>query len=138
MLVRTTLVILVTTAFVPVAVGAAIPRPLPVAPKNGAKLRAGKTPFFKVRSSGDGMLFVHVSKSAKRGRDGVTGDDALIVEAHKRANYYVVKPPFFDYPDYWANQKRKWYWQAYRIACGEEPRSSDCKVEGPVRSFRLR
>lgn len=135
---RAALLVVVLAALAPMTVGASIPRPMLVAPKKGAQLPVGKTPTFKVRSTGHGTVWVHVSKSAKRARDGVIRDDAVIVQAHKRGKYYVVKPQFFAYPSFWANQKRKWYWQAYRIACGEEPKASDCKVEGPVRSFRLR
>jgi hypothetical protein len=48
-----------------------------------------------------------------------------------------VKPKFFNYPGFWANTKRKWYWQSYRIACGEED-GDDCKIESKVRAFTLR
>jgi len=135
---RAALLAVVIAALAPMTVGAAIPRPAPVTPKNRAQLAVGKTPTFKLRSTGQGTVWVQVSKSAKRSRDGVIGSDAVIVQAHKKGKYYVVKPRFFAYPGFWANQKKKWYWQAYRIACGEEPKASDCKVEGPVRSFRLR
>ncbi|HEX4716937.1 MAG TPA: hypothetical protein VH300_00290 [Thermoleophilaceae bacterium] len=135
---RAALLVLLIAALAPMTVGAAIPRPTPVSPKNGAQLTVDKTPTFQVRSTGEGTVWVHVSKSAKRSGDGVIGNDAVIVQAHKKGKYYVVKPKFFNYPGFWANQKKKWYWQAYRIACGEEPKSSDCKVEGPVRRFRLR
>ena len=121
----------------PMTVGAAIPRPIPVAPKNRASLPAGKTPTFKVRSSGKGTVWVHVSKSAHRDADGIIGTDASIGQAHKSHGVFVYKPKFFSYPAFWANQKRKWYWQSYRISCGEETKSTDCKVEGPIRTFRL-
>jgi hypothetical protein len=135
---RAALLVLLIAALGPTTVGAAVPRPAPVSPTNGAQLPVGKTPTFKVRSTGDGTVWIHISKSAKRTADGVIGNDAAIVQARKRGKDYVVKPKFFDYPGFWANQKKKWYWQAYRIACGEEPKASDCKVEGAVRSFRLR
>ena len=45
-----------------------------------------------------------------------------------------MKPKFFNYPTFWANTARKWYWQSYRIACGEQ---DDRKVESKVRSFTL-
>jgi hypothetical protein len=125
-------------ALTPVAVEAAIPRPSPVAPKNRAVLPAGKTPTFKVRSSGAGTVWVHVSKSARKDRDGIIANEASIGQAkRKTGTLFVYKPKFFQYPAFWANQKRKWYWQSYRIACGEEANSNDCKVEGPVRTFRL-
>jgi hypothetical protein len=120
------------------AVGAAIPRPAPISPKNLATLPVGKTPTFKVRSSGSGTVWVHVSKSAKRKSDGVIANDASIGQAKKSRGIFVYHPKFFQYPAFWANQAKRWYWQSYRIACGEEANSSDCKVEGPIRSFRLR
>jgi hypothetical protein len=135
---RIAILLLVVAALAPVTVGAAVPRPTPVSPKNAARMPVGKTPTFKVRSTGHGTVWVHVSKSAKRGADGVIGNDAVIVQAHKKGKYYVVKPKFFNYPGFWANQKKKWYWQAYRIACGEQHKASDCKVEGRVRNFSLR
>jgi hypothetical protein len=125
-------------AIAPMTVGAAIPRPSPLAPKNKAVLAVGKTPTFKMRSSGTGTVWVHVSKSAHRGADGVIGHDASIGQAKKKNGVFVYHPQFFQYPAFWANQARKWYWQSYRIACGEEAKSSDCKVEGPVRAFTLR
>jgi hypothetical protein len=137
-LARLALALVAIAALVPATVGAVGLRPVPMKPKNGAKLPVGRTPWFKLRSTGGGSVWVHVSKSPERSRDGVIGDDATIVQAHKKGRYFVVKPEFFDYPGFWANQKKKWYWQAYRIACGQEREASDCKVEGPVRSFRLR
>jgi hypothetical protein len=127
----------VTAALVPISVMAAIPRPVPIKPKPNATLAVGKTPWFKVRSTGRGTVWVHVSKSAKRGADGVIGDDAVIAQAHRKGRFFVVRPQSFDYPGFWAKQRKKWYWQPYRIACGEERRAHDCKVEGRVRSFRL-
>lgn len=135
--IRLALVVLALAALVPLAVGAAIPRPAPVSPKNGAALPVGKTPTFKIRSSGKGTVWVHISKSSKRDRTGVIKNDASIGQAHKKGRYFVYKPKFYDYPGFWANHAKKWYWQAFRISCGEEPNSSDCNVEGPVRSFRL-
>jgi hypothetical protein len=126
-------------ALVPVAVQAAIPRPAPLSPKNKATLSAGKTPTFKVRSTGEGTMWIHVSKSAKRNAEGVIGKDAVIQAIEKRkGSTWTIKPTYYSYPAFWANQKRKWYWQTYRISCGEEPKSSDCKIESPVRAFTLR
>ena len=132
---RLALILLTIAALAPMTVGAAIPRPTPVSPKNGAKLPVGKTPTFKVKSSGSGTVWVHVSKSGKKDSEGVIGSDALIIQAHKKGSLFVIKPKYYNYPGFWAGTKRKWYWQSYRIACGEQ---SDCKVEGPVRTFTLR
>lgn len=135
---RLALVTLIIATAVPLTVGAAIPRPAPISPKNGARLHVGKTPTFKIRSSGQGSVWVHISKSPKKDKTGVIKNDASIGQAHKKGRYFVYKPKFYNYPGFWANTAKKWYWQAFRIACGEEPKSSDCNVEGPVRSFRLR
>jgi hypothetical protein len=124
-------------ALMPISVGAATPRPIPIKPRLNATLPVGKTPWFKVRSTGRGTVWVHVSHSGRRDADGVISDDAVIAQAHRKGRYFVVRPQFFDYPGFWANQKKRWYWQSYRIACGEEPRASDCKVESRVRSFTL-
>jgi hypothetical protein len=136
-IVRLATVVVAIAAIAPMTVGAAIPRPSPVAPKSRASLPAGKTPTFKVRSSGEGTVWVHVSKSARRDGEGVIGNDASIGQARRSGKLFVYHPKFFQYPTFWANLKRKWYWQAYRISCGEETKSGDCKVEGPVRTFRL-
>lgn len=132
---RLALALLIVAVAVPTAI-AQIPKPSPVSPANGASLPAGKTPTFKVRSSGAGTVWIHISKSARKNREGVIGNDAHIGQARKvRGTTFSHKPKFFNYPAFWANQRRTWYWQAYRIACGEQ---ADCKVEGPVRRFRLR
>jgi hypothetical protein len=137
---RVAVAAIAVAAVAPVAVDAAIPRPAPLAPKNKASLPVGKTPTFKVRSSGSGTVWVHVSKSAKRDRDGVIAHDATIGQAKRKpgTTTFVYHPKFFQYPAFWANQAKRWYWQSYRIACGEETGSNDCKVEGPIRSFTLR
>lgn len=124
-------------ALAPIAVNAAILRPSPVSPRDKTLLPVGKTPTFKVRSNGQGSVWVHISKSARKKADGVIANDASIGQAKKSGKYVVYHPQFFNYPAFWANQAKRWYWQPYRIACGEEAKSSDCKVEGPVRSFRL-
>jgi hypothetical protein len=127
-----------TLAAAGVAVSA-IPRPSSIAPKNGASLTAGKTPTFKFRSSGAGTHWVHVSKSKKRDAEGVVKSDAAIGQARKSGGVWKFKPKYYDYPAFWANQRGKtFYWQAFRISCGEEDDSNDCKIEGPVRRFKLR
>jgi hypothetical protein len=123
----------------PVAVEAAIPRPSPIAPANKASLARGKTPTFKARSTGDGTVWLHVSKSPKKNRDGVIKSEHVINQMKKKSgSTYTVKPKYYSYPGFWAATKGKYYWQVHRIACGEEAKSSDCKVEGPVRSFNIK
>src|SRR4051812_21774726 len=129
----------VIAALLPVAVDAALPRPVPLAPKNRAALTVGRTPTFKVRSTGEGTVWLYVSKSAKRNADGVIKHEAVIQQMHRKSgSTFVVKPKYYNYPGFWAGVRRKYYWQSFRIACGEEARSSDCSVEGPVRSFTLK
>jgi hypothetical protein len=136
---RIALPIIAAAALAPVAVEAAIPRPSPVAPKNKASLPVGKTPTFSVRSTGDGTVWLHVSKSAKKNGEGVIKNEHVITQMKKKkGSSFAVKPKYYNYPGFWAGTKGKYYWQSYRIACGEEPKSSDCKVEGPVRSFTLK
>ena len=117
-----------------------IPRPSPISPKNRALLTAGKTPTFKFRSSGGGTHWVHVSKSSRRAADGVIKSDATLGQARRSSGTtWVFKPRYYNFPAFWANQRGKtFYWQAFRIKCGEEPSSNDCKVEGPVRRFKFR
>ena len=132
------MLVVAVAAVLPMAVGAAIPRPAPLSPKNKASLPAGKTPTFTVRSTGKGTVWLHISKSPKRNGEGVIKSEALITQMHKkRGSTFSVKPKYYNYPGFWAATKRKWYWQSYRIACGEETKSSDCKIEGPVRTFTL-
>ena len=133
------LTLILVLAFTAVA-GSQISRPSPISPKNRASLPAGKTPTFKFRSSGGGTHWVHVSKSAKRNAEGVIGYDATIGRARKvSGTTWTYKPKYYNFPAFWANQRGKtFFWQAFRIKCGEETNSNDCKVEGPVRRFRLR
>lgn len=139
----TRLALLTTLCVLAVAAVAisAIPRPSPLAPKNKASLPVGKTPTFKFRSTGTGPQWVHVSKSARRGADGVIKFDADLGQAKKRpgTTTFTYKPKYYSFSTFWANRKRTYYWQAFRISCGEEDTTNeDCKVEGPVRRFTLR
>jgi len=112
--------------------------PALVTPRNGAKLREGRTPLLSVRSSGKGQVWVHVSKSKKRDSAGVLKTDASIGRAKPKGGVYTYKPKYFDFPAFWANTPGRYYWQAHRIACGEEPKASDCRVESTIRSFVIR
>ena len=135
-LVSLTMVLLLALAAV---AASQISRPSPISPKNRAVLPTGKTPTFKFRSSGAGSHWVHVSKSARRNAEGVIGYDAVIGRARRATGTtWTHKPKNYNFPSFWARQRGKtYYWQAFRIACGEEADSDDCKVEGPVRRFKL-
>jgi hypothetical protein len=120
-----------------------ISRPSPISPKNRAALPAGKTPTFKFRSSGAGTHWVHVSKSSRRAADGVIKHDASIGQARRKpgTTTWTQKPKYYNYPGFFMHPSKRgktYYWQAFRIKCGEESNSNDCKVEGPVRRFKVR
>lgn len=136
---RLALTTIFIAAAVPVAVEAAIPRPVPLAPKNRAALKAGPTPTFKVRSTGSGSVWLLISKSPKRNADGVIKSDQHIHKMRRKpgTSTFVQKPKSYTFPGFWAVTKGKYYWQSFRIACGEETRDDDCSVEGPVRSFTI-
>ena len=125
----------------PVALAASKNGLTPVAPKAGATLPVGKSPTFKVRSSGDGTVWLHICKSAKKNAKGVIcyqgKNGGTIAQMRKKGGVYQVTPKFFDYPGFWANRAGTWYWQAHRIAC-ENGDTSDCLQEGPVVKIRLR
>jgi hypothetical protein len=107
----------------------------PLSPKAGATVKAGKSPTFKMRVVGKGTVWVHVCKSAKKNKEGVICNKALIVQAKKKNGIFQVKPQFFDYPGFWLNTKGTYYWQAYRIDCTGNLK--DCKKESPVTKFRV-
>ena len=136
---RLVLTTICIAAALPVAVDAAIPRPVPLAPKNRASLSVGRTPTFKVRSTGSGPVYLYISKSARRNGEGVIKHDQHIQQMKRKpgTSTFVVKPKYYSFTGYWAATRGKYYWQSFRIKCGEETKSSDCSVEGPVRSFTL-
>ena len=107
----------------------------PLAPKAGTSVPAGKSPTFKVRSTGRGTVWVHVCKSKRKDRNGVICHKASIGQAKKKRGIYRYKPRFFDFPAFWLNSPGRYYWQAHRIAC--EGTTSDCRQEGPILKFRV-
>ncbi len=107
----------------------------PLAPKAGTSVPAGKSPTFKLRARGPGQVWVHVCKSKAKDSDGLICHDESIGRARKRSGIYRYKPRFFDFPDFWLNSPRAYYWQAHRISCGAD--LSDCRQEGPIVRFRV-
>ena len=110
--------------------------PTPLAPSNGKSLTAGKAFTFKVRSSAEGGVFLKVSKSKKKGKDGTLAakDDLYFRKMGKKGSTFSKKTETYDaLPDYFLNKPGRYYWQAYRIDCAAQ---SDCNVEGAIRSFR--
>jgi hypothetical protein len=134
---RLTLSLLITGLLVlPASASAATKNGVtPLAPKAGKSVPAGKSPTFKVRSTGPGTVWVHVCKSKKKDKNGVICHRASIGQAKKKKGIYVYKPQFFDFPAFWLNSPGRYYWQAHRISC--DGTSSDCRQEGPIVRFRV-
>ncbi len=109
----------------------------PVTPKAGKTVKTGSRPTFKVRSRGKGSVWVAVSTSAKRDKEGVikSSSDTFFKRARKKGGLFQAKATFFDFPDFWLNSPGTYYWQAYRIDCTGN--LADCKREGPVVKFRV-
>jgi hypothetical protein len=107
----------------------------PLAPKAGQSVPAGQRPTFKMRAKGGGQVWVHVCKSKAKDSDGLICSDESIGRARKLSGVYRYKPKFFDFPEFWLNSPRAYYWQAHRIAC--EGDLSDCRQEGPIVRFRV-
>jgi hypothetical protein len=108
----------------------------PRAPKAGSSVPAGKSPTFKMRVKGKGVVYVHVCKSKKKDKYGRICHKADIGRAHKKAGSFRFKPTFFDFPAFWLNTPATYYWQAYRIAC-EGGDLNDCYQEGPIVKFKV-
>jgi len=132
------LVTLIASALLVPAVAAAATKNgvTPLTPRAGATVALGSSPTFKMRVRGKGSVFVHVCKSARKSKDGVICNKALIVQAkRKTGTLFQVKPKFFDFPEFWLNNAGTYYWQAYRIDCTGN--TNDCKREGPVVKFKV-
>ena len=108
----------------------------PVSPKPGGKVASGKSASFKVRSTGEGSVWVHVCKSRKKNSKGVICNKQFIGEAKRSRGLYKATQKFFDYPAFWLNRPGTYYWQAYRINC-EGGNTRDCQQEGPIVKFRV-
>ncbi len=108
----------------------------PKAPKKGAKVAEGTRPVFKGKVRGAGTVWVHVSKSKKTNKDGVIDNKEMIRQAKVRKGTFKLKAPYYDYPEFWLNSPGTYYWQAHRIACGED--GNDCLQEGPIIKFKVK
>jgi hypothetical protein len=109
----------------------------PLAPKAGTSVPAGRAATFRMKVGDPGAgVFVHVCKSNRRDKQGMICKKATILEAKKRKGAWEARQKFFDFPTFWLNNPRTYYWQAYRIECTGA--SSDCKQEGPVVRFKVR
>ena len=106
----------------------------PVSPKAGATVPAGSRPTFTGRVTGQGVIYVYVSKSPKRNKEGLIGKKEMIQKAKRTGKTFTTRARFFDYPEFWLNSPGTYYWQAHRINCGE---GNDCNQEGPVVRFKV-
>ena len=110
----------------------------PLAPKAGATVKEGSRPTFKLRATGKGSVWVAVSTSAKKDKEGViksTADTFFQRAKRKKGNLFQVRASYFEYPEFWLNNPGTYYWQAYRIDCTGNLK--DCKREGPVVKFKV-
>jgi hypothetical protein len=107
----------------------------PIAPKQGAVVPVGTKPVFKGKVKGAGPVWVHVCKKDKKNGEGVLCHNAEITQAKKNDGRFKVRAPFFDFPAFWLNSPRTYFWQAHRIAC--EGDLSDCRQEGPTVKFKV-
>jgi len=109
----------------------------PISPKQGDAVPSGQPATFKLKYRGKGKIYVHVCKSARKDADGLICDKESIGKARKtRGSRAVYKARFFDFPEFWLNRPRTYYWQAHRISC--ENGIGDCRIEGPVVKFKVR
>jgi hypothetical protein len=109
----------------------------PVSPANGKTLTAGKPFTFKVRSPAGHSVFLTVSTSKRRGEDGVLASNVYFRQMHRSHGLYIKKTDrYAALPSYFLNHHGRYYWQAHYISC--DGVSTDCNVEGPIRSFRIR
>jgi hypothetical protein len=129
------LALLALLVAVPVAIAVSKNGITPTAPKKGAKVKVGTRPVFKGKVTGPGVVYVYVSKSRKRNKDGLIGHKEMIQQAKVRKGRFSVKAAYYNYPSFWLNSPGTYFWQAHRINCGE---NSDCNQEGPVVKFRVK
>ncbi len=121
-----------------IAVGAT-KGPSPRSPKHNKSYKAGKRFTFQVRSTQPGAVFLKVSKSKKKGKDGTLRNDVYFRKmGRKKGTKTLYTKKAEGYPalkSYFLNKRGKYYWQAYRIDCSAQ---KDCNVEGRIRSFRIK
>jgi hypothetical protein len=118
------LVIAVALLLSPAAVAAP---PSPIAPAPGASFMVGTPIDFTVQDSAPGLyVWVRASASAATDSAGVIGTDAFWEEMTGGPTYSAR----------WTDSAAPglYFWQTYRIDCGEDP---DCYVAGPIRPLNV-
>ncbi len=120
------------------------PPPTPLSPAQGVTLPQGKPVTFRVRDTAGkpNYVWVYVSRSPKRGRDGTFPierrvDFGKAKPVRRGSTTYEFRPKYYDFD--WMNKPGKYYWQPSRTDCGYKPKNfGDCENEGPIRSFTLK
>ena len=115
--------------------------PSPVSPPNGKSYKRGFAMTFRARSSvTTDPIWFHVSKSKRKDANGVIGHEVSLGQGRREGSSTVFryKVRKFNFPAFWLNRPGRYYWQPHRIACENETNTSDCQVEGAIRSFRIR
>ena len=121
-----------------------------LSPKNGAiiptVIASGKTPTFKARVRGKGVVYFRVCKSKKRDKQGqICGnrapddiDRGKKGKRTKKGRNYSYKPIAYTFPSYYLNTPGTYYWQVYRIDCVRRRNGSlDCLQESPLHKFKV-
>jgi hypothetical protein len=108
----------------------------PKSPKAGSTIPVGKSPTFKGKFKGGGVIYIHVCKSRKKDKDGLICIKSDIGKAKKHGKRFSYKPKFYDFPAFWLNTPGTYYWQAHRILC-ENNNIDDCRQEGPIVKFKV-
>lgn len=112
------------------------PPPRSVWPKANKGYDTGTRFTFKVRTTGNDALFVRVSKSKKKAKDGRLKDPVYFRKMGRRKGSLFSKKVerYRGLRGHFINRPGTYYWQAHRIDCSEQ---DDCYVEGPVRKLRI-
>lgn len=106
-----------------------------VSPTDRTNVRAGRGVSFRLRVKAKGTVFVTVSTSSKKGKNGTIRNDAAVGVARKHGSLRIYRAKLYDYPEFWLNKPRTYYWQAYRIVPSN---GKAVRRAGPVVRLRVR
>lgn len=110
-----------------------VPAPQPLSPAEGATLRPGAPIRLQVTADAGLTLFIALSRSRDTGSDGVLAGGTLGGPSPIGPSGTTYE--WTAYSSYVLSEGT-YYWQAYRIDCSHYP-NTDCRNEGPIRSFRV-
>lgn len=142
---RRRLALVLVLVLAPAAVAATSNGITPTTPRAGAKIASGARPVFRGRTTGTGTVWIVVSDSKARNKDGVIGldDDGrptrdleVLQRAKLDGRRFSAKALLFSYPDWWLNKAGTYFWQAHQIRCPTD--GKDCYQEGPVLKLRVK